>query len=265
MASRKTSYPNRDGGDKYSVLLPTYNERENLPLIVWLLVKYFGESGYNYEIIVIDDGSPDGTLEVAEQLQKIYGEDKILLRPRAKKLGLGTAYIHGMKHATGNFIIIMDADLSHHPKFIPEFIEKQKEGDYDLVSGTRYRGNGGVYGWDLRRKLIRFHFLFFPLSPSLINSRGANFLTQVLLRPGASDLTGSFRLYKKKVLESLVERCVSKGYVFQMEMIVRARQLNYTVGEVPISFVDRVYGESKLGGNEIVSFVKGLLTLFATT
>ncbi|XP_008411035.1 dolichol-phosphate mannosyltransferase subunit 1 [Poecilia reticulata] len=250
MASRKSLQANRANGDKYSVLLPTYNERENLPLIVWLLVKYFGESGYNYEIIVIDDGSPDGTQEVAEQLQKIYGDDKILLRPRANKLGLGTAYIHGMKHATGNFVIIMDADLSHHPKFIPQFIKKQKEGDYDLVSGTRYLGSGGVYGWDLRRKLI---------------SRGANFLTQVLLRPGASDLTGSFRLYKKKVLESLVERCVSKGYVFQMEMIVRARQLNYTVGEVPISFVDRVYGESKLGGNEIVSFVKGLLTLFATT
>lgn len=250
MASRKTSQPNRDSEDKYSILLPTYNERENLPLIVWLLVKYCGESGYNYEIIVIDDGSPDGTLEVAEQLQKIYGEDKILLRPRAKKLGLGTAYIHGMKHATGNFIFIMDADLSHHPKFIPEFIEKQKEDNYDLVSGTRYQGNGGVYGWDLRRKLI---------------SRGANFLTQVLLRPGASDLTGSFRLYKREVLESLVERCVSKGYVFQMEMIVRARQFNYTIGEVPISFVDRVYGESKLGGNEIVSFAKGLITLFATT
>ncbi|XP_070824557.1 dolichol-phosphate mannosyltransferase subunit 1 isoform X1 [Chaetodon trifascialis] len=295
MASRKTSHQNRDNGDKYSILLPTYNERENLPLIVWLLVKYLGESGFNYEIIVIDDGSPDGTLEVAEQLQKIYGEDKILLRPRAKKLGLGTAYIHGMKHATGNFIFIMDADLSHHPKFIPEFIEKQKGGDYDLVSGTRYRGDGGVYGWDLRRKLIRylqvnnsisslqfpltclpltlisadkrlkFDFLFCPLPPSLIHSRGANFLAQVLLRPGASDLTGSFRLYKKKVLESLVERCVSKGYVFQMEMIVRARQLNYTIGEVPISFVDRVYGESKLGGNEIVSYAKGLLTLFATT
>uniref|UniRef100_A0AAQ4P6N6 Dolichol-phosphate mannosyltransferase subunit 1 n=1 Tax=Gasterosteus aculeatus aculeatus TaxID=481459 RepID=A0AAQ4P6N6_GASAC len=227
MSSRKTSLPNRDSEDKYSILLPTYNERENLPLIVWLLVKYLDEGGFNYEIIVIDDGSPDGTLQVAEQLQKIYGEDKILLRPRAKKLGLGTAYIHGMRHATGNFIIIMDADLSHHPKFIPEFIQKQKEGDYDLVSGTRYHGNGGVYGWDLRRKLIR--------------------------------------LYKKEVLVCLVERCVSKGYVFQMEMIVRARQLNYSVGEVPISFVDRVYGESKLGGNEIVSFAKGLITLFATT
>ncbi|EDL96370.1 rCG32280, isoform CRA_f [Rattus norvegicus] len=213
--------------DKYSVLLPTYNERENLPLIVWLLVKSFSESAINYEIIIIDDGSPDGTREVAEQLEKIYGPDRILLRPREKKLGLGTAYIHGIKHATGNYVIIMDADLSHHPKFIPEFIRKQKEGNFDIVSGTRYKGNGGVYGWDLKRKIIR--------------------------------------LYRKEVLQKLIEKCVSKGYVFQMEMIVRARQMDYTVGEVPISFVDRVYGESKLGGNEIVSFLKGLLTLFATT
>lgn len=236
--------------DKYTILLPTYNERENLPIIVWLLEKYLSECGVKYEIIIIDDGSPDKTLEVAEQLQKIYGKEKIVLRPREKKLGLGTAYIHGIKHATGNFIIIMDADLSHHPKYIPEFIKKQKEGDLDIVSGTRYSGNGGVYGWDLKRKII---------------SRGANFVTQILLRPGASDLTGSFRLYRKDVLEKLVKACVSKGYVFQMEMIVRARQFGFTIGEVPISFVDRVYGESKLGGNEIVQFAKGLLYLFATT
>ena len=191
------------------------------------------------------------------------------MRPREKKLGLGTAYIHGMKHATGNYIVIMDADLSHHvihfekifcfrdliffilqPKFIPKFIEKQKEKNYDIVSGTRYAGNGGVFGWDFKRKLI---------------SRGANYVTQVLLRPGASDLTGSFRLYKKAVLEKLVQSCQSKGYVFQMEMIIRARQFGFTIGEVPISFVDRVYGESKLGGNEIVQFAKGLLYLFATT
>jgi dolichol-phosphate mannosyltransferase len=119
-----------------------------------------------------------------------------------------------------------------------------------LVSGTRYSGNGGVYGWDLKRKVI---------------SRGANYVTQVLLRPGASDLTGSFRLYKKKVLEKLVQSCKSKGYVFQMEMVIRARQFGFTIGEVPISFVDRVYGESKLGGNEIYQFAKGLLYLFATT
>lgn len=218
---------------------------------------------------MIDDGSPDGTLEVGKQLQKIYGENKILLRPRASKLGLGTAYIHGIKHANGNFIIIMDADLSHHvifvcllqinilmefrlfqPKFIPEFIELQKTKDFDIISGTRYLGNGGVSGWDFKRKLI---------------SRGANFLSQILLRPNASDLTGSFRLYKKDVLENCIKRCVSKGYVFQMEMLVRARQQKFTIGEVPISFVDRVYGESKLGGTEIVQFAKNLLYLFATT
>ena len=236
--------------NKYSVLLPTYNERENLPIIVWLLIKYFTEADLDFEIIVIDDGSPDGTLDVGKQLEEIYGADKVVLRPRAKKLGLGTAYVHGIKHATGNFIVIMDADLSHHPKFIPKMISKQAEEDFDVVSGTRYDGDGGVNGWDLKRKII---------------SRGANFVTQVLLRPGASDLTGSFRLYKKSVLENLVAATVSKGYVFQMEMIVRARQQGCSIGEVPISFVDRVYGESKLGGNEIFQFVKGLLYLFSTT
>ena len=97
---------------KYSILLPTFNERENLPIIVWLLVKYLKE--LDFEIIVIDDGSPDGTLDVAKKLQEIYGEETVVLRPRAKKLGLGTAYVHGLKHAKGDYIIIMDADLSHH-------------------------------------------------------------------------------------------------------------------------------------------------------
>ena len=205
---------------KYSILLPTYNERENLPIIVWLLVKYL-DGSYPFEVIVIDDGSPDGTLEVAKELQELYGAEKIVLRPREKKLGLGTAYIHGIKHARGDFVIIMDADLSHHvsflkdkeramflfipifqPKFIPQMISLQEKQGYDLVSGTRYSGKeAGVYGWDLKRKVI---------------SRGANYLTQVLLRPNASDLTGSFRLYKKEVLETLVKSCVSKGYVFQV-------------------------------------------------
>jgi len=237
-------------GDKYSVLLPTYNEKENLPIIVWLLVKTFTDAALDFEIIVIDDGSPDGTLDAAKQLERIYGADRVVLRPRASKLGLGTAYVHGMQHATGNYVVIMDADLSHHPKFIPQFIAKQRAEGLDVVTGTRYAGEGGVNGWDLKRKII---------------SRGANFVTQFLLRPGVSDLTGSFRLYKKEVLERLVASTVSKGYVFQMEMMVRARQFGFTIGEVPISFVDRVYGESKLGGNEIYGFVKGLLFLFATT
>ncbi|XP_061427930.1 dolichol-phosphate mannosyltransferase subunit 1 [Lethenteron reissneri] len=234
---------------RVSLLLPTYNERENLPIVLWLIDQSLTQSGLSYEVIVIDDGSPDGTLKVARQLQDIYGAHKIVLKPRERKLGLGTAYIHGMKYAKGEFIVIMDADLSHHPKFIPEFFRKQKDGNYDIVSGTRYLEGGGVHGWDLQRKVV---------------SRGANFLAQLLLNPGASDLTGSFRLYRKEALQRLMDVCVSKGYVFQMEMIVRARQLGLSVGEVPITFVDRLYGESKLGGNEIVSYLQGLYTLFST-
>ncbi|CAH8548279.1 unnamed protein product [Dicrocoelium dendriticum] len=140
----------------YSILLPTYNEKENLPIVIWLIDKYMKESGYAYEIIIVDDNSPDGTLDAAKQLQKIYGESTIVLKPRMAKLGLGTAYMHGLQYAKGEFIVIMDADLSHHPKFIPKFIELQKAGNYDIVTGTRYSLHGGVSGWDLKRKLIRY-------------------------------------------------------------------------------------------------------------
>jgi len=233
--------------NKYTILLPTYNERQNLPLIVWLIVDAFTKSKFDYEVIIIDDNSPDKTIEVAKQLQQIYGEDHIVLRPREKKLGLGSAYKHGIAHATGNFIVIMDADMSHHPKYIQNFIKKQKEGNCDIVTGSRYIPGGGVHGWDLRRKLT---------------SRVANYIATILLNPGLSDLTGSFRLYKKEVLQQLLELNPSKGYVFQMEMIVRAKQQNLKVAEVPITFVDRVYGVSKLGGQEIVGYLKGLLNLF---
>lgn len=240
---------------KYSVLLPTYNEKDNLPLIVWLLIKAFTEDAglenhEDFEIIVIDDASPDGTLDVAKELQRIYGDVHIKLRPRAGKLGLGTAYVHGIQHAEGDFIFIMDADLSHHPKFIPQFIQLQREKSLDIVTGTRYISGGGVFGWDLKRKLI---------------SRGANYLTQILLRPGCSDCTGSFRLYKKDVLTKLIAANKAKGYIFQMEMVIRARQFGFSIGEVPITFVDRVFGESKLGGDEIVTFAQGLLRLFFST
>ena len=232
---------------KYSVLLPTYNERRNLPVLVWLLQKTFTEHDLDWEIIIIDDASPDGTLQVAQQLQKLYSPLRIVLKPRAGKLGLGTAYVHGLKYATGNFVIIMDADFSHHPKFIASMIRTQKSGDYDIVTGTRYAGDGGVYGWDLKRKLI---------------SRGANLFADTVLRPGVSDLTGSFRLYKKEVLQGVISVTESKGYTFQMELMVRAKAMGYSTAEVPISFVDRLYGESKLGGDEIAEYAKGVFSLF---
>lgn len=200
----------------------------------------------------MDDGSPDGTQDVAKQLMKTYNTDSrepnIVLKPRAGKLGLGTAYVHGLSFATGNFVIIMDADFSHHPNALPRFIEEQKAHDYDIVLGTRYRGKGaGVAGWDLKRKLV---------------SRGANLFSDTVLSPGVSDVTGSYRLYKKEVLQTVINKTESKGYTFQMEMMVRAKAMGYKVGEVPITFVDRIYGESKLGGDEIVEYAKGVLGLW---
>jgi dolichol-phosphate mannosyltransferase len=155
----------------------------------------------------------------------------------------------------------------------------QKAHNLDIVTGTRYSSTstpymreaspGGVHGWDLKRKMV---------------SRGANFLAATVLNPGVSDLTGSFRcvvfwspplnlqpsklltysLYRLPVLRHIISETVSKGYVFQMEMMVRARALGYTVGEVPITFVDRIFGESKLGADEIVSYAKGVWQLFST-
>ena len=233
--------------DKYSIILPTYNERKNLPILVYLLDKTFKQAQLDWEVIIVDDNSPDGTQEVAKKLIDVFGAEHIQLRARAGKLGLGTAYVHGLQYVTGNYVIIMDADFSHHPEAIPQFIAAQKKGNYDIVTGTRYAGNGGVYGWDLKRKLV---------------SRGANFLAATVLRPHVSDLTGSFRLYKKDVLAKVISETKSKGYVFQMEMMVRAKALGFSVGEVPINFVDRVYGESKLGGDEIVQYLKGVWALF---
>lgn len=229
----------------YSVLLPTYNEKENLPLIVYLIMKVVEKHQLNLEIVVVDDNSPDGTQKVVTELQKIY-PNKIKLHARPGKLGLGSAYIDGMKYCTGKFIILMDADLSHHPKYIPEFIKKQKETGADIVTGTRYLSKGGVFGWDLKRKLT---------------SRVANFIADTMLAPNCTDLTGSFRLYKKEVLEYLMKNVKSRGYAFQMEVVIRAREACYTIQEVPITFVDRIYGESKLGTNEVITYLKGVWNL----
>ena len=211
----------------------------------------------DWEIIVVDDASPDGTLERAKELQKSFGASHIILKPRAGKLGLGTAYVHGLQYVTGNYVIIMDADFSHHPKFIPDMVKIQAATNADIVTGTRYRSytpkglstnmTGGVYGWDAKRKLT---------------SQGANILADFLLAPGVSDLTGSFRLYKKDAVIKVIEATESKGFTFQMELMARAKAMGLHVEECPITFVDRVYGESKLGGEEIVEYLKGLLELW---
>eukprot|EP00922_Rhytidocystis_sp_ex-Travisia-forbesii_P055018 GHVS01081491.1.p1 GENE.GHVS01081491.1~~GHVS01081491.1.p1 ORF type:complete len:133 (+),score=8.27 GHVS01081491.1:66-464(+) len=127
------------------------------------------------------------------------------------------------------------------------FERKQKEEDFDVVSGSRYISGGGVFGWDVRR---------------VIMSRVANFMAQLLLNPRASDLTGSFRMYKRSVLTHVMPMIISKGYVFQMEVLVRCRALGFSIAEVPIHFVDRLYGQSKLGTGEVTQYMVGLLKLF---
>jgi dolichol-phosphate mannosyltransferase len=230
---------------EYSIILPTYNESDNLPICIYLINKYMKETKKPFEIIVIDDNSPDNTAEIARRLRKQY--KFVRLHSRPGKLGLGTAYKAGLELARGKYVILMDADLSHHPKFIPKMIQTQGLENCDIVTGTRYAPGGGVSGWGMSRKLM---------------SCGANYLAQTLLSPGVSDLTGSFRLYRKDVLTALIGMSVSKGYVFQMEMMFRAKKLGFKIGEVPITFVDRFFGESKLGAQEIVGYVKGLLYLF---
>ena len=127
-----------------------------------------------------------------------------------------------------------------------KFIEKQRENDDDIISSTRYGLGGGVAGWDFKR---------------ILTSRGANLLASLLLNPSFSDLTGSYRLYKKETLERLMNEVKGRAYVFQMEVLVRAEKLGYSISEIPIIFVDRIYGQSKLGVNEIISYIKGIWTL----
>ena len=246
----------------YSIILPTYNERDNLPLIAQFIHDTFTAAILSYEIVVVDDSSPDNTLAVAKSLQQLFGEEQFRIVSRPGKLGLGSAYSAGLKASSGQRIILMDADLSHHPRYIPEMIAVMDENPSygngtkkrkkpDIVSGTRYRKGGGVSGWDTKRKLT---------------SCGANFLASFLLQTGgASDLTGSFRMYERHAIEQILPQVKCTGYAFQMEILVRAHKAGMIIGEVPIVFVDRIYGESKLGANEIIMYLKGLLNLFFTT
>ncbi|OII78127.1 glycosyl transferase [Cryptosporidium andersoni] len=234
----------------YTVIIPTYNERQNVGILVKLLFESFSELRTTWELIIVDDSSPDGTADAVQQLQEYYKEVQMKLISREGKLGLGSAYIEGFKHSNGEFIILMDCDLSHHPKYIPQLIAKQNQGDFDIVSGSRYIHGGGISGWPWYRVLISY---------------GANMLGRILLQPKATDLTGSFRLYRRHVFKRILEyNMMSKGYAFQMEIIVLATRLGYSVADVPILFVNRLYGTSKLGKNEIWGYIKGLVKLFWT-
>ncbi|SCM01650.1 dolichol-phosphate mannosyltransferase, putative [Plasmodium chabaudi chabaudi] len=240
---------NMSYGSMYSIILPTYNEKNNVPYIIYMIIEELSKHNINYEVILVDDNSKDGTADAYKKLQSIFSNEKLLLLEREKKSGLGSAYMDALKLVSGDYVIIMDADLSHHPKYIYEFIKKQKETNCDIVTGSRYNKQGGIFGWGFKRILI---------------SRVANFLTQFLLFINLTDLTGSFRLYKTDVLKEVIQKVQGKGYSFQMEVIVRAHKSGKTIEEVGYIFYDRLFGESKLSSNEIIKYIFSLLHLFWT-
>jgi dolichol-phosphate mannosyltransferase len=210
------------------VCLPTYNERDNLEPMVRALAKVLPEGG---RVLVIDDNSPDGTGEIADRLAAELPWVEVLHRPA--KEGLGRAYVDGFHHALADgaeLVLEIDCDFSHDPDDIPRLIAAVEAGA-DLALGSRYVEGGGTANWGLVRRLL---------------SRGASIYTRVLLMP-VHDSTGGFKCFRRKVLESIdLETIDAAGYVFQIETTYRALRKGFRVVEVPIRFVDRTVGESKM-------------------
>ncbi len=208
------------------VVLPTYNEAENLPTIVEQILSY------GPDILVVDDASPDGTGDLAEQLkQRLYPRLDVLHRPR--KAGLGTAYIAGFKRALEQdyeLILEMDCDFSHDPRHLPTFLERIETAD--LVLGSRYIRGGGTVNWSQQRKLI---------------SKVGSLYSRLILGLPYRDLTGGFKCFRRSVLESLdLDSVESNGYAFQIELTYRAHRKGFRIVEVPIIFQERREGLSKM-------------------
>jgi dolichol-phosphate mannosyltransferase len=219
------------------VCLPTYNERENLEKMVRALGAVLPEDG---RVLVIDDSSPDGTGEIADRLATELPWVEVLHRPR--KEGLGRAYVDGFRHvlASGAELVLeMDCDFSHDPVDVPRLIATVEEGA-DLALGSRYVAGGGTANWGLLRRLI---------------SRGASIYTRVLLMP-IHDATGGFKCFRRRVLESIdLESIDAAGYVFQIETTYRTLRKGFHVVEVPIRFVDRTAGQSKMSRSIVLEAV----------
>jgi dolichol-phosphate mannosyltransferase len=226
-----------------SVIVPTYNERENIESLVTQLLAL----PTRVHVVVVDDNSPDGTGEIADELA-VENAGRVSVIHRPGKLGLGTAYIAGFQEALAggaDLVCSMDADFSHNPRYIPDIVDKINQG-YDLVIGSRYM-RGGESTQTLDRKVF---------------SWGANTLTRVLLGLHAHDTTAGFRCYRRQALESLdLDSIKSSGYSFLFEMLFRVERRGWKVGEVPIIFQDRRLGASKISRNEIVKALRTMLRL----
>ncbi len=217
---------------KITVVLPTYNEAENLPKMIDALTALAIE---DFSILIVDDNSPDGTGKIADEIAAKRPDVSVLHRPG--KQGLGTAYIQGFREALAHgadAVQQMDCDFSHSPSYIPQMIETMKNCDCDIVIGSRYIKGGRLdERWGIGRKLL---------------SWWANSVyVRMILHTKAKDATGGFRLWKREVLEGMdLSRIRSNGYVFQVETIYVAEKLGYTSTEIPIYFEDRRLGQSKM-------------------
>jgi dolichol-phosphate mannosyltransferase len=219
------------------VCLPTYNERENLERMVAALGGVLGDDGV---VLVIDDNSPDGTGEIADRLAEEHDWVHVLHRPR--KEGLGPAYLAGFRRALelgADLIMEIDCDFSHDPADVPRLTAAAETAD--LVIGSRYVPGGGTRNWGLLRRLI---------------SRGGSLYAQILLGVPIRDLTGGFKCYRRAVLETIdLDAIDSKGYAFQIETTYRTIRSGFRVVEVPIVFVDRQVGGSKMSKAIVVEAV----------
>ncbi|MCX7669963.1 MAG: polyprenol monophosphomannose synthase [Anaerolineae bacterium] len=224
------------------LVLPTYNERDNLPLIVAALQAL----PISLHILIVDDGSPDGTGAVADELAAAHPRVQVIHRPG--KLGLGTAYTAGFQAALAQgaeLILTMDADFSHDPSYVPALIEASRR--FDLVIGSRYIPGGGVRHWGPQRRAL---------------SRGANAIAHRVLGLKARDCTAGFRCYRRAVLETINPATIrADGYSYLIEMLFRCQRAGFNIGEVPIIFADRRLGRSKISQHEILKAALTVLRL----
>lgn len=227
------------------VIIPTYNEKENIANI---LSAIFGLQK-DFHVLVIDDGSPDGTAQIVKELQPKFPA-QLFLAERKGKLGLGTAYIHGFKWALGkgyNFIFEIDADFSHNPKDLSRLYDACKKGGADVAVGSRYVAEGGVINWPKQRIAL---------------SKGASIYTRMITWMPVKDPTAGFICYKKEVLEAINLDAISFiGYAFQIEMKFAAWKLGFRIVEVPIIFQDRTHGTSKMNKGIVKEGILGVLKL----
>ncbi|HNV96875.1 MAG TPA: polyprenol monophosphomannose synthase [bacterium] len=225
------------------VVIPTYNEREN---ICDLVKKISDLDIENLHILVVDDSSPDGTYEALLEIK-----DKVPLEiiKRPGKMGLGSAYIHGFQYALSqgaDMIVEMDADFSHNPHKIPELIQCIKDGN-DLCIGSRCVNGGCTIGWNTRRKIF---------------SKSAQTFSRLMLGLKTKDVTGGFRCYHRRIFDKVdLNKIKSTGYSFQEEMLFYIEKSGFKVKEIPISFIDREKGKSKLHLREAIDLLKNVIRL----